>query len=194
MLHSTFVSKTLNHKGEKMFVKILVGLAVIIGSVLIYAAVQPKDYLISREITVAASPDQVFPWINNAKKMNEWMPWFAVDPSIVMTYQGPEEGVGAVSAWNSQGQMGVGKATIVQSIPNQLVQTQLEYTKPFEGTQIADIAITPTAAGSLVKWSVKGENKFIGRLMCIFMNMDKMVGGSFEQGLAQLKSKVEVVQ
>ncbi|MGZ5279155.1 MAG: SRPBCC family protein [Pseudobdellovibrionaceae bacterium] len=177
-----------------MFVKILVGLAVIIGAVLIYAAVQPKDYLISREITVAASPDVVFPWINNSKKMNEWMSWSEMDPKMVLTYQGPEEGVDSISSWTSDGQMGVGKATIVESIPNQLVKSKLEYTKPFEGTQIADMTITPAANGSLVKWSVTGENQFIGRLMCIFMDMDKMVGGSFEKGLARLKSKVETVQ
>lgn len=178
-----------------MFMKILIGLVVIVGGLLIYAAVQPKDYLISREITLAASPEAVFPWLNNSKKMNEWMPWSEMDSKMVMSYEGPEEGVGATSAWTSDGQMGIGKATIIESVPNQSVKSKLEYTKPFEGTQIADLVVTPAGTNStLVKWSVQGENQFIGRLMCIFMNMDKMVGGSFEKGLANLKSKVEIVR
>ncbi len=40
-------------------------------------------------------------------------------------------------------------------------------------------------------WKVDGQNNFVGRLMCIFMNMDKMVGGMFEKGLAKLKTTVE---
>ena len=30
--------------------------------------------------------------------------------------------------------------------------------------------------------------------MCLFMNMDKMVGGEFEKGLAQMKSITEAGQ
>jgi hypothetical protein len=36
-----------------------------------------------------------------------------------------------------------------------------------------------------------GKNNFIGRAVCLFMDMDKMVGGEFEKGLNQLKSIVE---
>ena len=53
--------------------------------------------------------------------------------------------------------------------------------------QTAEISLRPSGDHSIVKWSVTGHSQFIGRFMCIFMNMDKMVGGSFEQGLAKLK-------
>jgi hypothetical protein len=36
-----------------------------------------------------------------------------------------------------------------------------------------------------------GTNNFIAKGVCLFMNMDKMVGGQFEKGLAQMKSIVE---
>jgi hypothetical protein len=42
-----------------------------------------------------------------------------------------------------------------------------------------------------VTWSMEGENNFIGKAVCLFMNMDKMVGGQFEKGLAQMNSVVE---
>jgi hypothetical protein len=44
---------------------------------------------------------------------------------------------------------------------------------------------------TLVTWSMPGKNNFIGRAVCLFMDMDKMVGGEFEKGLNQLKSIVE---
>jgi hypothetical protein len=36
-----------------------------------------------------------------------------------------------------------------------------------------------------------GENNFVGKAFCLFMNMDKMVGGDFEKGLAQMKTVAE---
>jgi hypothetical protein len=36
-----------------------------------------------------------------------------------------------------------------------------------------------------------GNNNFIAKAFCLFMNMDKMIGGQFENGLADLKSVAE---
>ena len=36
-----------------------------------------------------------------------------------------------------------------------------------------------------------GQNNFLSKAICMFVDMDKMVGGMFEQGLAQMKSVVE---
>jgi hypothetical protein len=36
-----------------------------------------------------------------------------------------------------------------------------------------------------------GTNNFIAKAFCLFMSMDKMVGGQFDKGLASMKSVVE---
>ena len=36
-----------------------------------------------------------------------------------------------------------------------------------------------------------GKNNFIAKAFCMFVSMDKMIGGQFEKGLADLKSVVE---
>jgi hypothetical protein len=36
-----------------------------------------------------------------------------------------------------------------------------------------------------------GPQNYVGKVMCLFMNMEKMVGGQFEVGLASLKTIVE---
>ena len=36
-----------------------------------------------------------------------------------------------------------------------------------------------------------GESNFLERIICTLMNMDKMVGGSYEEGLANIKKIVE---
>jgi hypothetical protein len=36
-----------------------------------------------------------------------------------------------------------------------------------------------------------GENNFMGKAASLFMDMDKMIGGDFEKGLAAMKTAAE---
>jgi len=38
---------------------------------------------------------------------------------------------------------------------------------------------------------MRGHNNFVAKAMCLVFDMDKMVGGDFEAGLAGIKSIVE---
>jgi hypothetical protein len=68
---------------------------------------------------------------------------------------------------------------------------KLEFFKPFAATNTAEFTFKPAGDGTAVTWSMSGQNNFLARAICVFVNMDKMVGGMFEQGLAQLKTVVE---
>ena len=177
-----------------MLIRILIIAVVILGGFLAYVASKPAASTISREIVIAASPETLFPYINNSKKMNDWMPWKDSDPGVKMQYSGPDEGVGSKSSWNSEGKMGVGHAVIIESTSNKSVKTQLTYTKPMEMAQLTEVTLTPVDGGTKVKWSVDGQNGFMFRLIGIIMNVEKRVGVEFEKGLAQLKNTIEASQ
>lgn len=178
-----------------MIKKILYTILALVAIICVYAAVSPSEYYIERQQSISAAPEKIFLWLNNAKKMNEWMPWAESDPKMVLTYSGPEEGVNSVSSWTSEGQMGIGSAKIIESVAHEKVVSQIDYKKPFEGTQIAELSISSSAEGqSVVKWSVKGNSNFMGRVFCLFMSMDKMVGPQFEKGLLKLKELAEVAK
>lgn len=174
-----------------MLKKSLLSVAIILAIFLTYIATQSPDYSVSRQVVVKASAEKLFPYINNSKRTNDWMPWKDSDPNVQMTYSGPDEGVGSIASWDSQGQMGTGKAEVVESKVNESVKTKLTYTKPFEMIQMAEVSLTPQPDGTVVRWSVEGKNNFIGRIFCFFMGMDKMVGSEFEKGLNKLKSMIE---
>jgi len=174
-----------------MLKKLVLGCAVVLAGFLVYVAMQPSQMNVSRELLVRATPEAIFPHINNTKKADEWMPWREVDPEVQMKYSGPEEGLGSTSSWSSSGQMGTGLAVIVESIPNESVKTSLSYTKPMVMTQLAELSLRPTPEGTIVRWAVNGNNNFMGRLFCVLLNMDTVVGKQFEQGLNKLKSIVE---
>ncbi len=171
-----------------MLQKFIVGLFSVIGLLSAYAAFQPSEFKISRELVINASPSELFPWINDTSKSNQWMPWSEIDPQVKFTTQGPVEGVGAMSTWESPGQMGTGQAVVVESVLNQSVKTKLNYTKPMEMEQLAEIVLTEVDGGTKVTWNVTGNNNFFGRFMCIFFNMDEMVGSNFLKGLNKLQS------
>jgi hypothetical protein len=43
----------------------------------------------------------------------------------------------------------------------------------------------------MVTWAMFGDKNFMAKAVHLFMNMDKMIGGQFEKGLADMKSIVE---
>lgn len=174
-----------------MLKKIFIGLGLIFACLLIVAALKPSHFRVSREIMVYASPEAIFPFVNEPRKVDEWSPWTEMDPTVKMEYSGPAGGIGAVASWKDAKQMGTGSATVVESVPGKLVKTKLVYTKPFNMEQMAQFDLEPSPEGTLVRWSVEGESNFVGRFFCLFKDMEKMIGGTFDKGLAKLRVKVE---
>lgn len=174
-----------------MIKKILLGVMAILVLIVGIAAMQSPDYKGSRELSIDAPAEKIFPFLNSSKLAEQWGPWLEVDPQAKMSYSGPDTGVGSRASWESPGQLGTGSATIVGSVPNKQVDIKLEYSKPMNMTQDSVYLIESTGGQSLVRWTVTGQNSLMGRVMCLFVNMDKMVGGMFEKGLSNLKTLVE---
>jgi hypothetical protein len=88
-------------------------------------------------------------------------------------------------------EVGEGKMTITDSRTNESVKLKLEFFKPMAGVSDAEFTFKPQGNQTEVTWSMSGHNNFVGKAFCLFMNMDKMIGGNFEKGLADLKAIVE---
>ena len=69
--------------------------------------------------------------------------------------------------------------------------TDLEFIRPFPDKCVTEFAFKPEGNETVVTWTMTGHKKFMAKAVCMFMNMDKMVGGDFERGLASLKSVSE---
>ena len=67
----------------------------------------------------------------------------------------------------------------------------LDFYKPMKGHSFAEYSLQPKDGGTEVTWAMYGPQPYLGKVMCLFFNMDKMVGGQFEHGLAQLKTLAE---
>jgi uncharacterized protein YndB with AHSA1/START domain len=171
--------------------KILVALAAIIVVFLGFVAVQPSEFRITRSATIAAPPETVFTQVNDFHKWEAWSPWAKLDPNAKNSFEGPSAGTGAKFHWSGNSEVGEGGMTITESQPNDLIRIKLEFLKPFAATNTTEFTFVPEKEGTQVTWSMSGNNNFMGRVFCLFMNMDKMVGGDFEKGLTSMKSIAE---
>jgi len=174
-----------------MFKKILGALAAIAVLILVVAAFQPADFAVSRSVSINAAPAKVFAQVNDLKKWGAWDPWAKLDPAMKVTFEGPATGVGASYGWVGNNQVGAGKMTITESKPSEKVALRLDFEKPMKDTCAAEFSFKPEGKGTNVSWTMTGKKQYPAKVMCLFMSMDKMVGGTFEKGLADLKALSE---
>ena len=174
-----------------MIKKILIALAALLVLFLIVVATRPSGFKVERSASIAAPPATVFEQVNDFHAWAAWNPWGKLDPNMKQSYEGPASGVGAVYHWAGNNQVGEGRMTILESRPNELVKIQLDFYKPFAGTSIAEFSFKPEGERTLVTWSMSGKNNFIAKAMGLVMNMDQMIGGQFEKGLAEIKTLSE---
>jgi hypothetical protein len=171
--------------------KILIAIGAIVVVFLIVVALQPAEFRVVRSASMSAPPPAVFEQVNDLHKWAAWSPWEKLDPALKRTYEGPAAGTGAIYRWVGNNKVGEGSMTITESRPSDLIRIKLEFLQPFASTADTEFTFKPEGNQTEVTWSMAGKNNFMAKAMCLFMNMDKMVGGQFEQGLAQMKSLVE---
>jgi hypothetical protein len=174
-----------------MLKKILITLVAIVVVFVVVVAMQPSDFRVARTATISALAPAVFAQVNDFHNWEAWSPWAKLDPAAKNSFEGPSAGIGAIFRWAGNKEVGEGSMTITESRPSDLIRIKLEFLKPFAATNSAEFTFKPDGDQTAVTWSMAGKNNFISKAICLFMNMDKMVGGKFEEGLAQMKSVVE---
>jgi hypothetical protein len=174
-----------------MLMKILIGLAVIVVGFVAIVATRPSEFHVARTATIAAPAPAVFAQVNDFHEWQAWNPWAKVDPAMKQTYEGSPAGPGAIYTWAGNREVGEGRMTLTESRPSDLIRIKLEFLKPFRGTSIAEFTFKPEGDHTIVTWSMDGRNDFVTKAVHMFMDMDNMIGGNFEKGLAQMKAVVE---
>jgi uncharacterized protein YndB with AHSA1/START domain len=170
---------------------VAVVLALAIAAVLILAARKPDRFAVQRATTVQAPPDRIFPLINDFHQWGNWSPYETRDPAMKRSYSGADSGKGAVYGWEGNKNVGSGRMEILDAQAPSKIVIKLDFFAPFEGHNTAEFTMLPQGDGTNVTWSMHGPSPFIGKIMHVFINMDRMVGKDFEAGLANLKRLTE---
>lgn len=176
---------------KKILIGVPVALLLVVAVFASVVAMQPNEFKITRSATMSAPPEKVFEQVNDFHHWNGWSPWLELDPEAKNTFDGPTEGKGAKFVWNGNDKVGEGHMTILESRPNELVSIDLVFVRPMEDQALTEFTFQPADGQTHVTWTMSGKHNFMSKAMCMLMNMDKMVGGDFEKGLAKMKKVVE---
>ena len=143
------------------------------------------EYEVSREVTIQAAPQDVHKQVGDLREWPNWLPFVKQDPSVKTTIDQPT-GVGAHQHWTSDN--GNGKLTFTASDPAKGVEFDMLFNEKWPST--GSLTYEKAGDGTRVTWRMKGKNEdFLGKWMALVTA--PMMGPMFDQGLADLKSKVE---
>jgi uncharacterized protein YndB with AHSA1/START domain len=160
-------------------------LVVVVAIACVGLFVLDGKYDISRQITIKAPPEAIHKQVGDLREWPNWLPFTKHDPSVKTTIDQPT-GVGAHQHWTSND--GNGKLTFTASDETK----GIEYTMLFDEKWASQGFMTYARSGdeTRVTWRMTGQNNdFLGKWMAFAMG--HMVGPMFDEGLADLKAKVE---
>lgn len=169
----------------------LVTAAIVVMAFCLYVNARPASFRLERSTSISAAPEKVFALINDFREWSKWSPWENIDPALVRTFSGAANGVGTIYEWTGNNKVGSGRMEIVEASAADRITIKLDFFKPFEAHNTAEFTLVPEGGTTRVTWAMFGPSNFMAKLMQTFVSMDKMVGGQFEHGLANLKKAAQ---
>jgi uncharacterized protein YndB with AHSA1/START domain len=166
--------------------------AVATTAVLIFAATKPDTFRVERSASIKAPPEKVFALINDYRNWGSWSPWEKMDPEMKRTFSGSTSGKGAVYEWDGNSDVGKGRMEILDTSPPSKVVLKLDFDNPMEAHNTVEFTLAGKGDTTEVTWAMYGPNPFMGKVMHVLFNMDRMIGKQFETGLANMKAVAEM--
>ena len=165
---------------------ILLVIGVLIALVIIGNIVK-TDVIVERSTDINASVEELTKQTTDFNEFRTWSPWSKMDPNSTFEIKGEQGKVGAEMTWSGNDEVGVG-SQVVESITPERIEMKLTFTAPWESVSKVYYNFEPSENMTKITWGYKGEMPLMGSL---FVNMDEMLGGQYEIGLAALKAKLE---
>jgi hypothetical protein len=174
-----------------MFKKFGILFFVLIALVLIFATTKPGSFSYSRSIVIEAPAEKIFPFVNTLTEWPKWSPYEKLDPKMNRKLSGPSAGVGAVYEWDGNSNIGAGRMAILDVNAPNSISIQLDFFRPMKGTNQVTFSFEAQGASTKVTWAMSGVTNYLGKLISVFIDCEKMVGDQFSEGLMNLKKVVE---
>lgn len=174
----------------KLWKKLLLGLLALVALLLVVGFFLPSRQRIERSVAMRGKPEGIFNLIATLKRWPDWTAWTTNRfPDMTLRFDGPDTGVGAtmVAVGKSSGD-GTVKLTQADSASG------IGYTLDFNhGVQVFTGAIRymNTPDGLVVTWTLDANLGANPLKRWAGLAMDSLMSGDMEQGLANLKRRVE---
>jgi hypothetical protein len=175
----------------KTILIIVIVLAVGVAGLVAYAAVtQPDTFRVQRAATINAPAEKLTGILTDLRRGAEWSPYEKKDPAMKKTFSGPASGPGAKLEWDGNRDVGAGSLTVADVTPSK-VTLNLAMTRPMNANNIVEYSFAPQGNATTMTWAMHGPMPLISKVICVFMNFDRMIGADMERGLQDLKALAE---
>lgn len=167
---------------------LLLILAILIGTGLLYLAMQPSHYLVRRSLPMRIERERVFAQVRDLKTWPAWSPWLIHEPDASLDFSATTDQAGSDYAWDGR-RIGAGRLTNVRlDVPSRIEQ-RIEFVRPFKA--VADIwwEFAEREGGTEVSWCMRGGMPFLMRPLIKLTR--RMVEKDFELGLAMLRGHLD---
>jgi Polyketide cyclase / dehydrase and lipid transport len=185
------MSTTEPNKKSSRVPTIATGLGVALLAVLAFATTRPNTFRIERSIRIHSNPATLYPLISDFHNWAVWSPYEKLDPAMKRTYSGSASDKGAVYAWDGNSKSGAGRMEITGTEVPSKITIKLDFTRPFEGHNQTVFSLDRMGEETSVTWAMEGPASYMNKLVGLFVNMDKLVGKDFENGLKNMKETAE---
>jgi uncharacterized protein YndB with AHSA1/START domain len=162
----------------------------LVAALLAFAASKPGTFRVQRSTTINASPESVYSLVSDWHNFLSWSP-FEKDTAMQRNFKGAASGKGAIYEWNGNNKVGAGRIEIIEAIAPSRLRMQLDMIRPMKAQNAVEFTFVGKGGTTEVTWAMQGSVPFMGKLMSLVMNCEKMCATQFDEGLAKLKSLAE---
>lgn len=175
----------------KLVLRSLIALAVLIAIPFFIALFLPRQFTVSREVTIDRSKEDVFDFIKLLKNQEKFSTWAQIPGEREVTMRGQDGTLGAVIAWKSDDpNIGVGEQEITGIKPGERIDYLIRFTKPFAASDPAYLQTDYVSQDQTLVTSVYiGTMSYPTNLFCIFAK--DLIGDQMEISLGNLKRLLE---
>ncbi len=171
--------------------KILLSIAAVLVLFLGYVSTRNGEFHYEHSGVINAPADKIYPYLSNFKLGSQWNPFARKDPNMKSVFKGEDGKVGSVMEFEGNSEAGAGSLEMLKMVPNELVEIKLLMLKPFKAENLIRYRLAPEGTGTKFTWEMSGNGGFMGKLIGVFINCEKMLEPDFTKGIADLKTTVE---
>jgi hypothetical protein len=143
---------------------------------------RPDRFHVQRALSIRASVDRIVPLINDLRPLD-------ARPPLVITAPAGGESAG-VQDRGAAGD-GPGRIEIANAEPLPGLAVRLALAEPLAALSRRALVLEPQGDTVRVIWTIAGEVSVLGRLLRLILDVDAMIGRTFEAYLADLRTLAE---
>jgi len=152
----------------------------------------PGAITVERRMIVAATPEVLFPLLDNPQAFTRWSPWATPGSEVRYAFEGPVSGVGASLHWEGGAfPMASGHFTITEVEPQRRIALRMHLPLLGKTHSTFELYPGPDTGSTQVAWRFHDDVGFNLLRRLLWVAVESSLGPQFERGLANLRALAE---